>query len=41
MDEKTGFDIVVRALETPLAQIAINAGKDDVANIVSQVQSEK
>ena len=41
VDEKTGFDIVVRALETPLAQIAINAGKDDVANIVSQVQSGK
>lgn len=40
-DEKTGFDIVVRALETPLAQIAINAGKDDAAVIVSKVQSGK
>lgn len=40
-DEKTGFDIVVRALETPLAQIAINAGKDDAAVIVSRVQSGK
>ena len=40
-DEKTGFDIVVRALETPLAQIAVNAGKDDAAVIVSKVQSGK
>ncbi|MFZ2167538.1 MAG: chaperonin GroEL [Minisyncoccia bacterium] len=40
-DEKTGFDIVVRALEMPLAQIAINAGKDDAAVIVSKVQSGK
>ncbi len=40
-DEKVGFDIVVRALEMPLAQIAINAGKDDAAVIVSKVQSGK
>lgn len=40
-DEKSGFDIVVHALETPLAQIAINAGKDDAAVIVSKVQSGK
>jgi len=40
-DEKAGFDIVVQALETPLAQIAINAGKDDAAVIVSKVQSGK
>lgn len=40
-DEKAGFDIVVRALETPLAQIAINAGKDDAAVIVSKVQDGK
>jgi chaperonin GroEL len=40
-DERTGYDIVVRALETPLAQIAINAGKDDAAVIVSKVQSGK
>ncbi len=40
-DEKAGYDIVVRALETPLAQIAINAGKDDAAVIVSKVQSGK
>ncbi|MFA5996564.1 MAG: chaperonin GroEL [Candidatus Paceibacterota bacterium] len=41
VDEKAGFDIVVRALEMPLAQIAINAGKDDAAVIVSKVQSGK
>ena len=40
-DEKTGFDIVVRALEMPLAQIAINAGKDDASVIVAKVQSGK
>lgn len=40
-DERTGFDIVVRALEMPLTQIAINAGKDDVAAIVAKVQSGK
>jgi len=40
-DERAGYDIVVRALETPLAQIALNAGKDDAAVIVSKVQSGK
>ncbi len=40
-DERTGFDIVVHALETPLMQIAINAGKDNAAIIVSKVQSGK
>jgi len=40
-DEKSGFDIVMHALETPLAQIAINAGKDDAAVIVAKVQSGK
>lgn len=40
-DEKIGFNIVVRALEMPLAQIVINAGKDDAAVIVSKVQSGK
>jgi chaperonin GroEL len=41
VDEKSGYDIVIRALETPLAQIALNAGKDDAAVIVSKVQSGK
>ena len=40
-DEAAGFAIVVNALEKPLAQIAINAGKDDAAVIVSKVQSGK
>ncbi len=40
-DEKAGFDIVVRSLETPLAQIARNAGKDDASVIVNKVQSGK
>ena len=40
-DEQTGYDIVVRALEQPLRQIALNCGKDDVASIVSKVQSGK
>lgn len=37
-DEKAGYDIVVRALEQPLRQIALNAGKDDVSNIVRDVE---
>jgi chaperonin GroEL len=41
VDERTGFDIVVRSLERPLMQIAINAGKDDAASIVASVQSGK
>ena len=40
-DEKAGFDIVVRALEMPLTQIALNAGKDDASVIVSKVQAGK
>ena len=40
-DEATGFDIVVHALEAPLAQIVMNAGKDDAAVIVSKVQAGK
>jgi chaperonin GroEL len=40
-DEKTGYDIVVRALEIPLKQIALNAGKDGAFLIVSKVQAGK
>ena len=40
-DEAAGFAIVVSALEKPLAQIAMNAGKDNAALIVSKVQSGK
>jgi len=41
VDEKTGYDIVVRALEVPLTQIARNAGKDDAATLVVKVQMGK
>ncbi len=41
LDEQAGYDIVVRSLERPLTQIALNAGKDDAAVIVSKVQSGK
>ncbi|MDO8624442.1 MAG: chaperonin GroEL [bacterium] len=40
-DEKSGYDIVVRALEIPLTQIALNAGKDDAGVIVAKVQMGK
>lgn len=40
-DEQTGFNIVMRALEMPLAQIVMNAGKDDASAIVAKVQSGK
>ena len=40
-DETAGYDIVVQALETPLKQIALNAGKDDAAVIVAKVQGGK
>jgi chaperonin GroEL len=40
-DEKAGYDIVVGALTVPLAQIALNAGKDDASSIVSRVQDGK
>lgn len=40
-DEQTGYDIVVRALEQPLRQIAFNCGKDDASVIVGKVQSGK
>ncbi|CAN5736798.1 chaperonin GroEL [soil metagenome] len=40
-DEKAGFDIVVRALEQPLRQIALNCGKDDVSVIVREVEEAK
>lgn len=36
---KVGFGIVLKALEAPLRQIAINAGKDDGSVIVEQVRN--
>lgn len=38
-DERTGFAIVGKALEAPLRQILINAGKEDGSVIVERVQS--
>ncbi len=36
-----GYDIVIRALEEPLKQIAINAGKDDGSVIVEKIKKAK
>jgi chaperonin GroEL len=38
---EVGFSIVLKALEAPLKQIAINAGKDDGAVIVEKIRSAK
>lgn len=40
-DETVGYEIVVRSLEQPLRQIALNCGKDDASVIVSKVQAGK
>jgi chaperonin GroEL len=40
-DQEAGYQIVVRALEQPLRQIALNCGKDDASMIVSKVQGGK
>ncbi len=36
-EQKIGYDIILKALEAPLKQIAINAGKDDGSVIVSKI----
>ena len=41
MEIKLGYEIVMRALEAPLKQIAINAGKDDGAVIVNKIMESK
>lgn len=38
-EEKVGFDTVLKAIEMPLKQIAINAGRDDGSAIVDKVKS--
>lgn len=38
---KVGWEILLKALEAPLRQIAINAGKDDGAVIVEKVRNAK
>ncbi|NQV93432.1 chaperonin GroEL [Candidatus Kaiserbacteria bacterium] len=40
-EEAIGFEIVLHALEMPLKQIAINAGKDDGSVIVEKVKNGK
>ncbi|HEY4511296.1 MAG TPA: chaperonin GroEL [Candidatus Paceibacterota bacterium] len=40
-EEGIGFNIVLKALEAPLRQIAINAGKDDGSVIVEKVRNSK
>ncbi len=40
-EEKIGFDIVLRALEAPLRQIVINAGKEDGSVIVDRVMKSE
>jgi chaperonin GroEL len=39
-EEEIGYEIVLKALEAPLRQIAINAGKDDGSVIVERVRSK-
>ncbi|MBX4198572.1 chaperonin GroEL [Candidatus Parcubacteria bacterium] len=41
VDAKLGYEIVLKALEAPLKQIAANAGKDDGSVIVDKVKSSK
>lgn len=38
---KVGWELLLRALEAPLRQIAVNAGKDDGAVIVEKVRNAK
>ncbi len=40
-DELTGYHIVARALEQPLRQIALNAGKEDLSLIVNKMKEAK
>jgi chaperonin GroEL len=40
-EEKIGYKIVIKALQEPLKQIAINAGKDDGSVIVDQIMKGK
>ncbi|HEY4489449.1 MAG TPA: chaperonin GroEL [Candidatus Paceibacterota bacterium] len=41
VDQKAGYDIVVRALTVPLRQIALNCGKDDASVILREVADAK
>lgn len=38
-EEKLGYEIVLKALESPLKQIAVNAGRDDGSVVVDKVKN--
>jgi chaperonin GroEL len=40
-EEEIGFMIVLKALEAPLRQIVLNAGKDDAAVIIEEIRKSK
>jgi chaperonin GroEL len=40
-EEILGYEIVLKAIESPLKQIAINAGKDDGSVIVDKIKNGK
>ena len=40
-EEEVGYNVVVRALEAPIRQIAINSGKDDASIIVDEIRKHK
>jgi len=39
-ESRIGFDVVLKALEAPLRQIVLNAGKDDASVIIEKVKSK-
>lgn len=40
-DEEVGYGVVVRSLESPVKQIAVNSGKDDGMVVVDQIRKSK
>src|SRR5690606_18826682 len=40
-EELTGYQIVLKALEMPLRQIVLNAGKDDAAVVLEKIRAAK
>lgn len=40
-EEVLGYNIVLKALESPLSNIALNAGRDDVAVIIDKIRNGK
>lgn len=40
-EQEIGYNIVIKALEAPLRQIAINAGRDDGSVVVDKVMNQK